>query len=260
MQAALGRNNLVQAMFRLAAKRQVRKAVNAEPDEDWVQGDRVSVSVCEALNTCYSDSEALRMILERYTNLYVRYIEVWRELCSKVSRDITVMEFVNLTKDRPGVSHGEPWSEAKAYVARMLDKVASITPRTVGDACTRALKNIDFWLSSAPTDFAKRKGVLDAAIEDIRSRLDSCLQNWSRDACLNDLHFAVRSDLTVLEALVGVGEISVKTLLYERSMLISQVRNMTRTEGSLELQVAQTRAKLRESVARSRYAEMNALQ
>ncbi|KAJ8009929.1 hypothetical protein DPEC_G00069260 [Dallia pectoralis] len=222
VQAALGRNNLVQAMVRLAAKRQVRKVVNAEPDEDWVQGDRDSVSVCEALNTRYSDSEALRMILERYTNLYVQYIEVWRELCSKVSRDITVMEFVNLTKDRPG--------------------------------------NIDFWLSSAPTDFAKRKGVLDAAIEDIRSRLDSCLQNWSRDACLNDLHFAVRTDLTVLVALVGVGEISVKTLLYERSMLISQVRNMTRTEGSLELQVAQTRAKLRESVARSRYAEMNALQ
>lgn len=176
-------------------------------------------------------------------------------MCFKVSRDITVMEFMNLTQDRPGVSHGEPWSEAKAYVARMLDKVGSITPRAVGEACICALKNINFSLSLAPTDFDKRKGVIDAAIEDIRSRLDTSSQKWSWDSCMNDLYFNIRSNLTVLETLVGV-----ETLLYKRSMLISQVRKMTRNEGSLELQVAQTRSKLRESVSWHQYAEMNTLQ
>lgn len=260
VQAALGRNNLVQEMVRLAAKRQAREAVKTEPDEEEAKCDHAIISLHDALNTCYTDSEALRMILQRYTNLYVRYIEVWKEMCSKVSRDITVMEFMNLTQDRPGVSHGEPWSEAKAYVARMLDKVGSITPRAVGEACARVLKNIDFNLSSAPTDFDKRKGVIDAAIEDIRSHLDSSSQKWSWDSCMNDLYFDIRSDLTVLEALVGVGEISVKTLLYDRSMLVLQVRKMTRNEGSLELQVAQTRSKLSELATRCQYAELNALQ
>lgn len=260
VQAALGRNNLVQEMVRLAAKRQALDAVKPGPEREDGKCNRDIVAVHEALNTCYSDSETLRMILQRYTNLYVRYIEVWREMCSKVSRDITVMEFINLTQDRPGVSHGEPWSEAKAYLARMLHKVASITPRVVGEACARALKNIDYNLSSAPSDFEKRKGLVDAAIQDIRSRLDSGSGTWSWDSCMNDLHFDIRSDLTVLEALVGAGEISVKTLLYERSMLVSQVRKMTRNQGSLELQVAHVQTELRDSVSRCRYAEMNALQ
>lgn len=145
-------------------------------------------------------------------------------------------------------------------MARILDKVESINPRAVGEACSRSLKNIDINLSSAPTDFDKRKGVVGAAIEDIRSRLDNCSRKWSWDSYMNDLYFDIRSDLTVLEVLVGVGEISVKTLLHDRSMLVSHVRKLTRSEGSLELQVAQTRSKLRESVARCRYAEMNALQ
>lgn len=89
-------------------------------------------------------------------------------------------------------------------------------------------------------------GLVQAAMENIRSHLDSNSQNWSWDSRMNDLYFDMRSDLTVLEALVGVGEISVKTLLYERSMLVLQVRKMTRNEGSLELQVAQTRSKLRD--------------
>ena len=258
VQAALGRNNLVREMVRLAAKRQMRETVKMEPGRGECD-EATIVSVGEALNACYTESEAIRLLLQRYTNLYVRYIQVWREMCSKVSRDITVMEFINLTQDRPGVSHGEPWSEAKAYVARMLDKVGSITPVAVGEACTSALKKIDCNLSSAPVDFEKHKEVVDSVIEDIRSCLDSGSQKWSWDSCMNDLYFDIRSDLTVLEALVGVGEISVKTLLYERSMLVSQVRNMTRNEGSLKLQVAQTRSKLRDSVSRSRYAAMNAL-
>ena len=237
VQAALGRNNLVQAMVRLAAKRQMREVVQTEPR----QGDDRCVSVREALNVCYTDAEAIRMLLERYTDLYVRYVEVWREMSSKVSRDITVMEFVNLTQDRPGVSYGEPWSEAKAYVSRMLDKVGHVTPAAVAEACTRALKTIDRILSSAPANFEQHSGVVDTAIGDIRNCLDGSLTSWA----MNDLSFDIRSDLTVLEALVGVGNISVKTLLYERSMLVSQVRKMTRNAGSLELQVAQTRSELR---------------
>ncbi|TKS64981.1 hypothetical protein D9C73_027773 [Collichthys lucidus] len=264
VQAALGRNNLVREMVRLATRRQAREATEKEHAEDEIDNkcDRAVVSVREALKTCYTDSQALGMILQRYVDLHVRYIEVWREMCTKVTKDITVMEFINLTQDRPGASYGdgEPWSEAKAYVARMLNKVHSITPRAVGEACARALKNIDFNLSSAPADFDKRKRVLEAQMEDIRAHLDRNSQKWSWDSCMNDLYFEIRSDLTVLEVLVGVGEISVKTLLYERFMLVSQVRRMTRNEGSLELQVAHARSKLRESVARYRHAEMNMLQ
>ena len=260
VQAALGRNNLVQEMVRLAAKRQTQKAFRTEPGEEEAKFDHVIVSVHEALNTCYTDGEALRMILERYTNLYVRYIEVWREMCSKVSRDITVMEFMNLTQDRPGVSHGEPWAEAKAYIARMLAKVGTITPRAVGEACARALKKVDVNLSLAPKAFDKHKGVIHAELEDMRGCLDRSSHKLSWDSHMTDLYFDIRSDLAVLEALTEVGEISVKTLLHERSMLVSQVRKLTRNQGSLELQVAQTRSKLRDSVARCRHAEMNALQ
>jgi hypothetical protein len=142
----------------------------------------------------------------------------------------------------------------------MLHKVGSITPRGVGEACARALKNIDYNLSTAPRDFEKRKGLVDAAIRDIRSRLDSSSATWSWDSCMTDLHFDIRCDLTVLEDLVGAGEISVKTLLYERSMLVSQVRKMIRNQGSLELQVGQVQSELRDSISRCRYAEMKALQ
>lgn len=259
VQAALGRSNLVQEMIRLAAKRQIREAVVRTDLDQEVKSNHAIVSVHEALNTCYTDGEALRMILQRYTDLYVQYIEVWRDMSSKVSRDITVLEFVNVTQDRPGVSDGEPWSEAKAYVARILDKVGSITPHAVGEACAHALKKIDCNLSTTPTDFEKRKGVVIAAIEDIRDRLDKSSQIWNWDLYMNDLYFNTRSDLAVLESLVAVGEISVKTLLYERSILVSQVRRLTRNEGDLELQVTQTRAELRESMVRRRYAEMNAL-
>ena len=259
VQAALGRNNLVQEMVRLAAQREMRKACGSESGQEEAKSDHAIVSVHEALNTCYTDGQALRMILERYVDLYAHYIAVWREMCSKVSRDITVMEFMNLTRDRPGVSHGEPWSEARAYIARMLAKVGAITPRAVGEACARALKNVDFNLSSAPKDFDKHKGAIEAELEDARSRLDTNSHKWSSDSRMTDLYLDIRSDLAVLEALTVVGELSVKTLLHERSMLVSQVRKLTRNQGSLELQAAQTRAKLRDSVARCRHAEMNAL-
>ena len=263
VQAALGHNNLVQEMVRLAAKRKIREAVKeSESNNERDCGDYSDpaiISVHEALKTCYTDSEALRMILQRYTNLYVRYIEVWREMCSKVSKEITVMEFLSFTNDRPGISYEYPWSEARAYVTRIIEKVASVTPRAVGEACAHALKNIDFYLSLAPRDFERHKDVVDVAIDKIRSRLDSNSQKWSWDSCMNDLYFDIRNDLTMLESLVGVGELSVKTLLYERAMLVSQVRKMAMNHGSLELQMAQTRSKLRESMSRCHEAEAKAL-
>lgn len=75
-----------------------------------------------------TNSELVRKILQSYTNLCMQYIKVWTEKCLKVFKDITVMEFVGL-KDRPGMTNGEPWSEGKAYVARILDKVGPIVPR-----------------------------------------------------------------------------------------------------------------------------------
>lgn len=260
-QAALGRNNLVQEMVRLAAERTIREADRATSNESdgGYSTDPAVISVHEALKTCYTDSEAVRMLLRRYAKLYVRYIEVWREMCCKVSKEITVMEFLNFTEDRPGISHEYPWCEARAYVARILGKVASVTPRAVGEACARGLKNIDFYLSAAPKDFERHKDVVNVAMDDVRARLDSNSQTWSWDSRMNDLYFDIRSDLTTLECLIGVGEISVKTLLHERAMLVSQVRKMTTDHGSLELQMAQTRSKLRETMSRCHRAEAEAL-
>ena len=76
---------------------------------------------------------------------------------------------------------------------------------------------------------------------------------------MTDLYFEIRSDLTVLEALVGVGEMSVKTLLYERSMLVSQVRKLTMNEGCLQLQVDQTQSQLRDSMTQCRLSELKPL-
>ncbi|KAK2814513.1 hypothetical protein Q5P01_000312 [Channa striata] len=92
---------------------------------------------------------------------------VWREMCTKITRDISAMEFAERTRDRPGVSHGEPWSEARAYVARMLAKADSLTPRSVGDACARALRSIDANLSHVPANFESRKRLLSGSIEGV---------------------------------------------------------------------------------------------
>lgn len=233
-------------MVRLSAKNCVTQEVPEYIDRKHTNS---IVAVHEALNSCYTDSEALRMILERYADLYVRYIQVWRELSCKVSRDITVMELVNLTQDRPGVNKEEPLSEAKAYVARMLNKVSSLSPRSVGDACAQVLKNIDYKLS----DTAKHshKDLVEAAIRDIRDRLDRESQKWSWDSHMNDLYFDIRCDLTVLDTLVGIGSVSVKTLLHERFLLVSQLRKLNRKQGSIESELIQIRSRLRESENRT---------
>ncbi|KAF0021695.1 hypothetical protein F2P81_026053 [Scophthalmus maximus] len=81
VQAALGRNALVREMVRLAARRGHAWGLPGLNDSEEYGEERprrpVVASVCEALNSCYKDGEALRLILERYTDLYVRYMEVW---------------------------------------------------------------------------------------------------------------------------------------------------------------------------------------
>lgn len=76
---------------------------------------------------------------------------------------------------------------------------------------------------------------------------------------MTDLYFDIRSDLTVLEALVGAGEISVKTLVYEKVMLIAQLRKVIRNEGALELQVSHIHSELRRWKTRYREDESDAL-
>ncbi|AWP09147.1 Hypothetical protein SMAX5B_016609 [Scophthalmus maximus] len=169
------------------------------------------------------------------------------------------MEFMERTRDRPGVSNGEPWSEAKAYVARMLAKVDLLVPRSVGEACARVLRTLNANLSHVPVNFEDRKRLFFGSVEDVRDRLDAASSRmWSWDSSMDDLYYDLRSDLAVLETLIGVGEISVKSLLYDRSVLVS-LRKITRNESTLELRLTQMRSKLAESNALRRRADANSL-
>nr|BBA49239.1 hypothetical protein [Oryzias latipes] len=261
VQAALGRNNLVREMVRLSARRTHERALGesrrGESCRESCRESAAAATVCEALNSCYTDGEALRMILERYTDLYVRYMEVWRGMCAKISRDVTPLEFVEIVRDRPGVSHGEPWSEARAYVGRLLVKASSLVPRRVGDECARTLRMLDLELSRArPQSSEGRDRVLIGHVENVRERLDEAGSGmWSWDFHSNDAYFDIRSDLAVLESLIGIGDISVKSLLYERSLLISQLRKVVRNEGSLELSLSRARGELAEARASIRQLE-----
>lgn len=248
VQAALGRNNLVREMVRLSARRAHDRTLLGRGEDSPPERSAVA-TVCEALNSCYTDGEALRMILERYTDLYVRYMEVWRGMCSKISRDLTPLEFVELTRDRPGVSHGEPWSEARGYVGRMLVKAASLVPRSVADDCVRTLKKLDLELSRAKPRYSEIPDrALVGHVGSVRDFLDEAGSGvWSWDSRMNDAYFDIRSDLAVLESLIGIGDISVKSLLYERSLLVSQLRKLVRNEGSLELRLSKALGELAEA-------------
>lgn len=248
VQAALGRVDLVREMLRLASESQFHSALESgRSQKEHSVCDRDLFSVHEALSSRYTDGEALRMILQLYVNLYVRYIQVWRDMCSKVSSEITLMEFVDMTVERPGVTGGEPWSEARAYVCRVSAKVNTIIPSTVGQACVRALTNLDSLLGMVPPQkIEKHKTLMSSEIDFVRNTLDQSSGEWSWDFSMSDLYFDIRSDLAVLEALVDVGCVSVKTLLQERAMLVSKIRIMNRTQGFLELKLSNERSKLKE--------------
>lgn len=244
VQAALGRNNLVREMVRLSAAGVARGFKVRDSCDASVTGQIAAVH--EALNTCYDDGDAVRLILDRYADLYVQYVQVWREMCTKVSKDITVMELVSYTEGRPGVTHGEPWCEARAYIHRMVSRSRRLTPRLVADYCSDKLKDLECKLSRVPRDLSVHKEDVESVIDNVRERLDQESKRWTSDSHMSDLYLDIRSDLTVLHTLVGVGGLSVKTLLHERHLLVSQLRKLVRNQGSIELQLRDSRAQLRE--------------
>ncbi|KAK7878297.1 hypothetical protein WMY93_031116 [Mugilogobius chulae] len=249
VQAALGRNCLVREMVRMTAKRQfVRESTKI--GERACNVDRDIECVQEALSTCYTDGEALRMVLQLYINLYLRYMEVWRDMCSRMTGGVTLYELVELTRERPGVTHGEPWSEAKAYVNRMRTKMRALVQGGEREALLEALGDVESTLLTVPHDFERRKTKFDRAMEAFRGLLDNVVGDCSTDAQTSNLYLDVRADLIVVNALVGVGEISIKTLLHERNVLVARVKTLTRNQGSLELKVAQKQRKLIDSINR----------
>lgn len=147
VQAALGRNNLVREMVRISAVSAMRAC-----DSRAGSGGGEIAAVYEALNTCYNDRDAVRLILDKYADLYVQYVQVWCEMCTKVSRDITVMELLNCTEGRPGVAHGEPWCEARAYIRRVQERSRGLVPRSLADYCVDTLKDLDVKLTRVPRD------------------------------------------------------------------------------------------------------------
>lgn len=240
VQAALGRNNLVQEMIRLAA---TCRRSRTESECHRVAPDAIA-DVHEALNVCYTDGEALRMILARYTDLYVKYIQVWREMCNRVSDNLTVLDFIELTEDRPGVRRGAPLSEAVAYASRIQANVNKLLPDDVSQQCVASLSTLKHKLSR----YDRRDSVLSSTresmteIADVRDVLDARSPGWGWDAHMTELYMDVRSDLTVLETLVGVGRLSVATLLHDRSMLISRLRKLNRDLGSAELALREVKS------------------
>lgn len=227
VQAALGRNNLVREMVRLSAVSTLRTC----DSRSGAEGGEIA-AVHEALNTCYNDRDAVRLVLDKYADLYVRYVEVWREMCTKVSRDITVMELLNYTEDRPGVGHGEPWCEARAYIRRIQDRSKGLVPRSLADYCIDILKDLDDKLTRVPRDPSICKEGGGLLLEKLQQRLDLEAKRCSSDSHMTDLFLDIRSDLTVLHTLIGVGVLSAKTLLHERHLLVCQMRRLFRTRGS----------------------------
>lgn len=226
VQAALGRNNLVREMVRLSAVSAMRTR-----DSSLGSGGGEIAAVYEALNTCYSDRDAVRLVLDKYADLYVRYVQVWREMCAKVSRDITVMELLTCTEGRPGVAHGEPWCEARAYVRRVQERSRGLAPRSLADYCVDKLKDLDAKLTRVPRDPGVCREDAELLLETLRQRLDLEADRCASDSHMTDLFLDIWSNLTVLHTLIGVGVLSAKTLLHERHLLVCQIRKLCRTQG-----------------------------
>ncbi|MEQ2190072.1 hypothetical protein GOODEAATRI_031891, partial [Goodea atripinnis] len=94
-------------------------------------------------------------ILQHYVDLYIHYMKVWRDMCSKVTSKITLVEFTNFMLERSGVTGGEPWSEARAYVSRLSEKVSCLISRAVGQSCEHLLTNIDLCVTIAKVSQSK---------------------------------------------------------------------------------------------------------
>lgn len=237
VQAALGRNGLVQEMVRLSAASRV-----PEPND---VAQTTDAYVHEALGARYTDGDALRMILGRYVDLYVRYIRVWRDMCTRVTGELTVLEFISLTEDRPGVREAEgPWSEALAYIARMEAKLCGLGPEGVRDECLLRLGVLKRKLShcnAQKTGFGNDTRAVE--IDEVRDILDAHSKTWCWDDHMNELYMDVRCDLTVLATLVGVGRLAVTTLVHEREVLVSRLRRLTKDLGSAELALRESKSR-----------------
>lgn len=238
VQAALGRNGLVQEMVRLSAAGRIPRA---KPDDVTQTTDAY---VHEALDARYTDRDALRMILGRYADLYVRYIQVWRDMCARVAGELTVLEFIDLTADRPGVSEDEaPWSEALAYIARTEAKLRGLGPADVRDECLcrlSALKRTLSYCNAQKTGFGNDDRAIE--IDEVRDILDAQSKRWCWDAHMTELYMDVRGDLTILATLVGMGRLAVTTLVHEREVLVSRLRRLTKDLGSAELALREAKS------------------
>lgn len=247
IQAALGRNNLVQEMVRLAAVAHI-----PHNNVDVVQ----IANIHEALNVCHSDKDALRMILSRYADLYVNYIRVWRDMCSRVVGDLTTLDFIELTGLRPGVSDGEPWSEAIAYICRIEEKLRGLSPDDMSHECSQRLCKLKRRLShctilKSDVSFSKKPITVHEPareIEEVRDILDTHSSRWCWDVHMTELYMDIRSDLTILATLIDVGRMAITTLLHDRSVLVSRLRSVTRDLSSAELALREIKSQRNSSV------------
>ena len=230
IEAVLGRNDFIADILALAARKRANSTYGAESVED-----RVMLSMTDALNSHFTDSEALRHTLRLYQTLYIHYIKVWREMSSRVHCDLPLIEFVRLTGSRPGVEGAEPWSEALSYAARMEEKMKVMVPRTIRDQCLADLRAIKPLLIVVPMGYKLQVPVRDAmvSLETIRLRLENHAPHWASDLQQTNLYLDVLADLTLMSDLISLGEISIKSLVYERRMLVAVVRKLSRDVYSL---------------------------
>ena len=228
--AVLGRNDIISELLSLAARKRANRTHGADSVED-----RVILSVTDALNSQFTDSEALRHTLRIYQTLYIHYIEVWREMTTRVRGDLPLIEFLRLTSSRPGLEGAEPWSEALAYVARMEEKMKLMVPRKIRDLCLADLMVIKPLLIVVPSGCTLQVPVRDAlvSLEAIRSRLQIHAPQWAADLQQTNLYLDVLADLTLMSDLISLGEISIKSLVYERRMLVAVVHKLSRDVYSL---------------------------
>ena len=265
VEAALGRKNLIQEMIKINAKeREIARRDLQEPgarsqgsrDRDAAAAPSCGiVEMQEALRACYSDSEAVRLLLGRYSELFVRYVQVWQGMCAKITRELSLAEFMDLTRGRPGATKdGEPWLLAQTFLSRMIHKAKSLSPRTFANACRDTMSKLSADLTVVPTaNFIAFKDRIDRQVAQIRTLLDdNGTSGWQWDAFVTDLYLDIRSDLAVVETLVDVGELSAKTLLYERSMLVTKMKQLTLNEATLQTRLSATQADLREKTLRLR--------
>lgn len=134
----------------------------------------------------------------------------------------------------------------RSEVSRIVQKIQKLNPQDVSAQCLNILTDIDSTLMHTIT----KTGSVDAcATEDhvtsLLEVLDAQFEKWGWDMYMSKLYLEIRSDLTVLEMLVGIGQLSIKTLLYERQVLVSELRKANRNHGFFKSELTRTNAQLK---------------